>query len=684
MRIEYDPKETQVFAVDPLKNVVTLGVADWQEHETAVFESDALADADAIVTDLTHASVSGLEGPPVYTLVIDTETGERETITGRRSVEFDANTVIQLCTTIRVVVRATAGGTVERHADRTTITFDRPTDVTIGWASRVDLPEQSVQIPESVEGVAEYLTVAGAAITETGPDRTWPNVRDHPPTLQFGAEEIPAELYDQRPETGIRLFVPEENGLQTLLPLAPLAYYLGAEVVVSSGMDPTLDLDGERRWLGQSAEEADPDASRILQRVFYLDCLARAAGPYGDELPQQPILEALGLDAEELYEAPIAERARQYLDVPYHEVANAFPEWHLGVHVNPVYEQVPALASHLNRLADIYAPESAELSIADRVEWAAEESFLRGDEPTTTKEPVVDPADRARTVGWAAPQTALGAFNYYPEAFDNRESFVGSDEPLSIAVVNNSMGMFDEHQRVIQNYEDRTNDVPIMEVEPRALTTPEELAAVFEHGYDVVHYIGHCDNDGLLCADKRYLHAASVSESNAAVFFLNACDSYDQGRELLRRGSVAGVVTRTPAVNSRAVQLGNDWSRMIANGWSVERGLDVARRTTDAPGDYLSIGDGAYSMSPDRGHAPAEVHLEETDQGGYQVRSDLRGPFGKGVQIASWPDREQACLMGEVREFTIGRSRLAREFDSRDYLAPVTLNGELIWNSNRF
>ncbi len=679
MRIEYNKTDRELFAVDGNRNVVVLDTDGWNER-TIVYHPEQLTAADADPTDYTHGEIEGFRGPPVHVVSVNTETGERQKLAGPGSLEFDDDTVVQLCSTVRVAFRARDGGRLERRPDETAVTFDGRTGVTFGWASRVDYPEHTVSVPRSVDGVARYLTVASGVIADTTPDRTWPNIRDHPPRLQFGDEQIPEELESERPETGIRLLVPRENGLQTVLPLAPLVHYLGAEVVVSPGTEPTLDLDGDAWWLGRSAEEADRQASLLLKRVFYLDCLARAAGPYGEELPQQPVIRELGLDADNLYEMPLVGRVRRYLDTSFEDVANEFPDWHLGVHVDPTYEQLSAVPSHLNRLADIYCPESAQLTLAEQMAWSLDNAFSRGDsepeEPT-----VVDPADRAQTVGWAGPHVAVGAFNYFPEVFDNKSAYVDAEDSLSVVVVNNSAGMFEEHQQVIQNYNERVEDMPIMELDVHSMLDPEALAEVFEAGADLVHYIGHCDDRGLKCPEGRFLHTASLRESRAETFFLNACGSFDQGRELIRRGSVAGAVTRVESSNLRATQVGNDWSRLMANGWSAERGLDVARRVTDSPGNYVLIGDGPHTLTPSDAYVPVEIRAEKESDREFRVTVDKAGPRSIGSESKLWADKFSTCIEGGIREFSISTQGLRREYNEIDSDSPIVMDNALIWNS---
>ncbi|MFB6193474.1 MAG: hypothetical protein ABEI75_00280, partial [Halobaculum sp.] len=593
MRVEYDPDEPHVFAVDPERNTVTLETTGWEETEPHR-ETDPLEPAAVRIDRRSHAVTERLVGPPVHAVAIDAESEDRTTVTAGDTVSLDAETVVRLSSTVRVVLRPEGPGRLERRAGETVIAFPEPTAVTVGWASRIKLPDRTVRLPRTLDGLAEYLTLSGAAATATSPDRTWPNARDHPPRLRYGDREVPGTLREGRPETNVELLVPRDGGIRTLCPLAPLAHYLGARVTVETGVEPAVVLDGRTERLGETTRAADRAASRLLRRVFYLDCLARSAGPYGDPLSRVGLLDELRLDADRLYDAPLAERVRAYLDAPFETVADDFPDWHLGVHLDPSFDRARTLPAHLNRLSDVYTPESAALTIPDRIEWSVEHSFARGPAGSTQEEPpVVDPADRARTVGWAAPRVALGAFNSFPEALDNRERHTAADEPLSVVVVNNAMGMFEEHQRVIENYRERVAELPIMEVEAHSMLSPNALAELFESRSDLLHFIGHCDGGkGLRCPNREHLHTTAVDDCGAATFVLNACGSYDQGRELLRRGSVAGVVTLVTAKDRTATRVGIDWSRLMANGWSVERGLDLARRATDSPGNYVIVGDG--------------------------------------------------------------------------------------------
>ena len=86
----------------------------------------------------------------------------------------------------------------------------------------------TVRVPLSPDGVATAITHAASACPTTGPERSDPSNRDHPPLLTFGEERVPTRVTERTPETGIELRVPADYG--ALYATAPLAYYLGASV----------------------------------------------------------------------------------------------------------------------------------------------------------------------------------------------------------------------------------------------------------------------------------------------------------------------------------------------------------------------------------------------------------------------------------------------------------------------
>ena len=89
----------------------------------------------------------------------------------------------------------------------------------------------AVRVPLSPEGVATAVTHAASACSTTGPERSDPSNRDHPPLLSFGDERVPAAVEERTPRTGIELRVPADYG--ALYATAPLAYYLGATVTTA-------------------------------------------------------------------------------------------------------------------------------------------------------------------------------------------------------------------------------------------------------------------------------------------------------------------------------------------------------------------------------------------------------------------------------------------------------------------
>ena len=183
---------------------------------------------------------------------------------------------------------------------------ERAADSTV--TGRDDPP--TVTVPTTADGLATALTYAGARTTETGPARSHPDCRPHPPLVAFGEESVPEGLVASRPETEAALTLPADRA--TMFVAAPLAYYLGARVEVEDGATPTLDLPG---W--SHAFEPLPafqhEVAGLLCDTFFLDGVVRERPDEGVDCREDLVVDA-GCCPYALTEATPGERVARYLD----------------------------------------------------------------------------------------------------------------------------------------------------------------------------------------------------------------------------------------------------------------------------------------------------------------------------------------------------------------------------------
>ncbi|MEF8869547.1 MAG: hypothetical protein V5A85_13575 [Haloarculaceae archaeon] len=454
----------------------------------------------------------------------------------------------------------------------------------------------AVRVPLSPEGVATAVTHAASACSTTGPERSDPSNRDHPPLLSFGDERVPAAVEERTPRTGIELRVPADYG--ALYATAPLAYYLGATVTTAR------DASAARLVAPPNVEHRLPAgeglasrAADLLRSVFYLDCLARA--PEEAEPPVEP-----ALDLEAYAVRPMAGRLAAVLDGALDGVRGGLPDWQLSTYVDPDPYHARALPHLLDAMSLIYPPSASELDGRGLLKHSLDD-FFRGEVATADRlDPDLSPG---HAHAWLADGIPITASKTTVRAYENRlrhRSRASDADGLRIDVVINDREMRSE-AAVADIYRRRAADLPV-EVAVHESLTRRELRDVFESSTDFVHYVGHCEVEGLRCPDG-HLPTRTV-DVGARTFFLNACGSYAEGLALVEGGAAAGGVTLTRVLDEQAATVGTGFARLLVHGIGFERALSLARRQIMMGSDYAVVGDGTYALAPSRDE-PAVCHV---------------------------------------------------------------------------
>jgi hypothetical protein len=325
------------------------------------------------------------------------------------------------------------------------------------------------------------------------------------------------------------------------------------------------------------------------------------------------------------------------------------------------------LSHLLDRLATIHAPETGPLAARELMERSLDD-FYRGTVPTAE---VVEPtlADAALH-GWLAPETPIDVFTATTEAFRHRLDHLGAPGPPAVVVVLNDPEMAGEDEAVAARYADHgAGDVRV----ERALSA-DELAAVFADGADLLHYIGHCEDRGFRCADG-WLPAADLPANEVETFFLNACGSFREGRELVRSGSVAGGVTYRAVLDDQAATVGETFARLVAAGFGVERAVRLARRRVMMGADYATVGDGTHSLS-----GTGDPLVVRVEPAGERYRTSCGGVSGRTLgetHALGLPDGEHAHLRGTATPARLDRTELCEVL--ADCALPVVFDGEFYW-----
>jgi len=168
----------------------------------------------------------------------------------------------------------------------TTITFEEPATIDIGFRSRHTRPAATVTTTTEPADMMAAISAFGTALKSTTPERAFPSLRGHPPMIELGSSlSIPDQL--DPPDTGIEIVIPPQY--DHIFPVATLAYYLGADVVPGESARIVTDAGFEHALT--SSDGFEQAVEETLKQVFFLDCITRTEGFYAVELHERAALE---------------------------------------------------------------------------------------------------------------------------------------------------------------------------------------------------------------------------------------------------------------------------------------------------------------------------------------------------------------------------------------------------------
>ncbi len=591
---------------------------------------------------------------------------------------------LELCAPVKLYVRVRSSVQITADANEMRIEFPERTTITVGARSKHDQPAGTITTTDDPEDVMAAVSALGSALKTTSPERSYPTLRGHPPTIERGEQlSIPETL--SPPDTGIRIELPPDY--RYVYVASSLAYYLGA--TVEPGEEARIVTDsGYTHPLG-TGEEFEREVERTLKRTFFLDCLTRTEGLYPIDLHERRALEdRLDVDFATLYDQSLAAQLEAYLEVPYETIEPQLPEWKLTSHVTPTADNVEMLPFLVNDLAVIRTPAVQRVP-ASRTETVAVEGFLRNSErsgsatavvqqPSTESYVEPETADSLEQT-WVGQEMPMGASKATPEAYRNRLGREQSSGEIEIVVVCNDAEMDEERGLVDSVYGSREElafDVRIH----RDLRTAE-LAAVLETDADFLHYIGHIEPDGFECPDGR-LDATGLDRIGVDAFLLNGCRSYDQGMALIDGGAIGGIVTLTDVINTGAVSIGTDLSRLLNCGFPLRAALEVAKDESVVGEQYIVVGDGGMTIAQPDGGTPCLCEVERRGEE-YEVsmKAFVNSDDGMGSLIRPELEGDDGYYLnsGHIDTFRLSSD----ELDGFLYRTmPVRINGELRWSDD--
>jgi len=594
-----------------------------------------------------------------------------------------------------------------------TIDFGSEERVVLGARSFHSQPARTLTTTPEPTDLMQAVSLFGNAMKTWSPERTFPSLRGHPPLLELGEECcIPDDL--SPPETDVGLSVPPEHAW--LYPAAPLAYWLGA--TVNPGR-PALHVDGTRYPLGRAAEyggETDREAFErhvkdVLQFTFFLDCAVRTEGFYDVDLDARRRVEAagFGLDFEALYDAPLAERVRTYLDLDAAVESLAArvdrPSWRLTADVEADADRATTLPFLARDLAVVRCPTDAKLErtsedAADGIEDVFTRSPLPGAGAATGADGSVrtrtssvseDSGSSERIIGlpeadsmaqaWIGDGFALGAAKASTRSYLQRlENRADGTSRIKIDVVINDDEMVDEAS-VSDIY--GTRDHLTFDIGVQQGVSTDDLAEVFESETDFIHYIGHVDAEGFDCPNG-YLNANQLGTVGADTFVLNACASYEQGQRLVDRGAIAGVVTLEEVINSLATKVGKTIARLLNYGFPIGSATGLIRETIFTGSNYVVVGDSNAALTQSNVCVPNVARISLRRDSDFDVSVETFASWNFDVGSMYRPFLESCeydyVVPGALDTWKVGDAELDEFLDR--YTLPVIGKGNLFWSDD--
>ncbi|WP_266075604.1 hypothetical protein [Haladaptatus caseinilyticus] len=683
MEFRRHPNRDGLDIYDPIENVRFALLTSDPVQPTAIATETFYFPVDAAVTIETAT----VEVPKLLPVTIRTQDGRMvaETSDGGNQTIGPGRYLIELSTApMKLYVAAESAFKLEQQDATVVLDFGSKATVRVGARSYHDRPAGTITVTDNVRDLMRAMSLSGSALKTTSPERSFPTLRGHPPLIERG-DEFSAPTGIRSPDTGVELVVPPDR--EHVYPLASLAYYLGADVV--PGCSPRL-VAGEFEY-----ELTGPDGyvnavNRVLRQTFFLDCLTRTEGFYRVDLHERQQIEPLvEIDFSALYDASLTERLATHLSVPFETLEPHIPNWRLGVDLTPTVENIEYIPYLANNVALVRIPDTPNPKSVKPMSDAQSEFFrsppagamLRGsdgwDEVDNQDVFQVDPMMNVIEQAWAGPGFPLEVNKLDLSALRRGVDRTPSSDTIDIHVVCNDDKMQDED--VVKEFYG-SREFLDFDVTGHYDLSCDELRDLLAVESDFLHYIGHIDDRGFLCSDGS-LDARSLSDVGVTAFLLNACESYQQGYELVKKGSRGGVATLSPVGNPSATDLGKTLARLLNCGFPLRSALLIARRHSVYGYQYTVIGDGGLSLVQCESGIPFHFVVERIGDDRFEVEvntypTDLQG-FGTLANLPRDRSHKQYIASAPLTTVVLTSDELDQRFSFE--VAPVEVENCLYW-----
>lgn len=589
--------------------------------------------------------------------------------------------VLELSAPIKTYLLVDSSVRITSTVVQTRITFDGETAVSVGARSRHQSPAATITTTDDPIDMMATVSAFGSALKTTGVERSYPTLRGHPPTVELGSELVIPDGLDA-PETGVTIEIPPEH--QFVYTVASLAYYLGARVV--SGAGKIVTATGFEHRL-DSPRGFERETERVLKQVLFLDCLTRRDGENGIRLHERRALDStLDIALDDLYGRSLPEQLEAYLSVPFSDIEPHLPEWKMTTHVSPSPTSIETIPFLVNDLAIIRTPRCERVQ-PQEVQADAISEFVRDGAltrsttaPTSLDRDYIQPeaSDSLEQV-WVGDETPLGASKATTTAFQNRLHRSPTDGDITITVVCNDPEMADERDAINSVYGSREK-LPF-DVRLHQELTTDELERALTTPADFLHYVGHIDPNGFRCSDGL-LDMQTLDTVGVDAFFLNACQSYDQGMALIDAGAIGGVGTLGNVINTGAVSIGRTMAGLLNRGFPLRAAMNIARDESLVGNQYLVIGDGGLAITQAESGIPmlGEIERIGTDRFELDLTIYPTSQIGMGSVIHPIIENETEYRLspGTLDTYELSTGELERFLNLEQI--PVEVNGNLQWS----
>ena len=641
--------------------------------------------------------VSSLVFDQSYLLNIHDENGRaQKRLEPGNSYRLDGTTqFIGMDGPMKIYCLIEGAGTIEVGMTMTRLTFEDSENIAIGVRSLHEQPAGTITTPPDANSMMKAVSAMTSALKSDTPERSWPTLRGYPPLIELG-DEFSIDTIGKPIDTGISIEIPPR--LQYVYSVAPLAFYLGADV--TPGESPRL-LTEKLSYEFSIRREFEDEVARTLKQVFFLDCLVRTAGVYKVDLYELSMIEKkLPWDVGSLYGESLSVQLQHYLDIDFELLSQYLPRWPMTAHIPPAPESAEILPFIINELGIIRSPRGKSRKIETSIDAStssgqtnhsnlSRSADLRSDSSVSPpsnfgKVTVVEPdiTDESIEHAWFGDNIPIGASKATVEGYRNQINHEARGQSIDILVVCNDARMLKEHDVIDETYGNR--EVLSFDVTSKfGVSTSEFTDLLVEGGYDFLHYIGHATSEGLRCSDGD-LDVESIDKVDLGAFFLNACHSYEQGLALANRGAFGGVATIGDIVNEHAIESGAALARLLNLGIPLRGALEIVRERTVLGDQYIIVGDGSTDIAQSDGGPPTivTIHNDFGDMIDVWIRNYPTKEFQIGSLALPKIDDSESMHLLPLHDFhtKVERSELESFFTLTK--TPVIIDDTLYWNTD--